>query len=289
MKVALVGYQEQARYSVGVTNDESRDLLTFLTGKGVDITAVVWNDSNVQWKAYNVVIIKSPWDYHENLPEFIEWLDMLASLNVKVLNPVDVVKWNSNKRYLLEIADKGLKVIQSAYLEKGSSFDGKFFDRFNTDKLVIKPCVSAGAKNTLIISKADFAERIKEIDALLAEEDFLVQPFIKEIKEGEWSFLFFNGTYSHSVLKTPKQGDFRVQHYHGGSISYPAPEQQYISQAAEYVQAAPSQTLYARVDGVIKDGVFQLMELEMIEPYLYFDGDNERLERYYNALIALTA
>ena len=288
MKVALVGYQEQAKYSVGVTNDESRDLLAFLSGKGVDVTAVFWNNPGVQWKEYDVVIIKAPWDYHENLTDFINWLDMLADLNIKVLNPVEVVKWNSNKRYLLEIADKCLTVIQSAYLEKGASFDARYFDQFNTDKLVIKPCVSAGAKNTIILEKANVEARKDEVNALLAEEDFLVQPFIPEIREGEWSFLFFNGSYSHSVLKTPKQGDFRVQHYHGGSISFPAPEPLFIAQASEYLKAAPAQTLYARVDGVIKDGAFQLMELEMIEPYLYLDGDNQRFENYYNALVALT-
>jgi glutathione synthase/RimK-type ligase-like ATP-grasp enzyme len=285
MKIAYVGYQVQEKYTGGVTNDEYNDLLNFLAGKGLDITGVVWNDKNIDWKDFEVVIIKSPWDYHENLAAFTTWLNMLSSLGIKVLNPVDIIKWNSDKHYLETIANNGLAVIQSGFLEKGSSFSDQYFELFHTDKLVVKPCVSAGAKNTLIIDKAQYAEQSLMVNKLLQEEAFLVQPFLEEIKGGEWSFIFFNGVYSHSALKTPKQGDFRVQHYHGGSISYPAANPLHIEQASQYVAMLPGQILYARVDGVVRNGAFELMELEVIDPYLFFNGNQQLLENYYRALV----
>lgn len=286
MKIAFVGYKVQEKYLTGTSSDEDTDLLVFLTGKGLDITAVVWNDEDTNWNNFDVVIIKSPWDYHENIVVFNNWLDQLRDLNIPVLNPVDIVKWNSNKHYLKWISQSGLAVIQSEYIKIGDAFSDRFFELFHTDKLVVKPCVSAGAKNTLIVDKEHYVEQSKIIDTLLQEEDYLVQPFIEEIKEGEWSFLFFNGVYSHCVLKTPKQGDFRVQHYHGGSISYPVPDPIHVDQARTYLEKLPEQTLYARVDGILGNGNFQLMELELIEPYLFLNGDHKLMENYHQALMA---
>lgn len=286
MKFAFVGYKVQEKYTTGVTSDEDNDLLIFLKEKQLDIAAVVWNDPDINWNIFDIVIIKSPWDYHENIVSFIQWLDLLEELNIKVLNPVDIIKWNSNKHYLKKIGDKGLRVIPSEYIGKGSSFSDRFFEVFDTDRLVVKPCVSAGAKNTIIVDENNFSEKIITINLLLQEEDFLVQPYAEEISNGEWSFIFFNGEYSHCVLKTPKQNDFRVQHYHGGSISYPAPSTSHIDEAKAYLNTIPGETLYARVDGVIRQGNFELMELELIEPYLFLNGDRRLLENYYRALLA---
>ncbi|SHG08712.1 RimK family alpha-L-glutamate ligase [Chryseobacterium sp. OV279] len=289
MKIAIVGYKKQERLTQGVTNDEDADLLKFLTGKGLDVVPVIWNDENVDWTSFNVAIIKSPWDYHNHLPAFLNWLNQLEKLNIRVLNPVKIIQWNSHKKYLKDIAENGLPVIPSAYIDKGSDFDGRFFDLFGTDRVVVKPCVSAGAHNTVVVTKDNLKERTEEIRQFLTTEDYMVQPFTEEIKNGEWSFLFFNGQYSHCSLKTPKQDDFRVQHYHGGSISYPTPDPIHIEQAGAYLKSLPQPTLYARVDGVLINDSFTLMELELIEPYLFLNGNVDLLENYYRALMDLIA
>lgn len=287
MKIALVGYKKQEKFAQGVANDEDADLLNFLSKKGLNVIPVIWNDKNVDWNSFNVAIVKSPWDYHNHLSEFLNWLHELENLNVKVLNPVEIIQWNSDKKYLKDIAKKGLPVIAAEYLDKGSAFDSRFFDLFNTDQLVVKPCISAGAQNTVIVNKDNLNERIEEIGQLLKAEDYIVQPFVKEIKNGEWSFLFFNSQYSHCSLKTPKKDDFRVQHYHGGTISYPTPNPLHIEQAGTYLKSLPQSTLYARVDGVIVNNSFELMELELIEPYLFLNSDKNLLENYYQALMVL--
>lgn len=287
MKIAIVSYRKQEKFAQGVTNDEDIDLLIFLTHKGLDVVSIIWNDDKIDWESFDVAIIKSPWDYHNNLTLFWEWLDKLQSLNVKVRNPVEIIKWNSHKKYLKEITENGLPVIPAEYLEKGSVFDNHFFELFNTKKLVVKPCVSAGAQNTITVNKDNMIERSEEIRQLLKTEDYIVQPFVEEIKNGEWSFLFFNGKYSHCSLKTPKQGDFRVQHYHGGTITYPVPNPLHIEQAGNYLKHLPQSLLYARVDGVIINNSFKLMELELIEPYLFLNGDKNLMENYYHALVTL--
>ncbi|RQO39366.1 hypothetical protein DBR39_10325 [Chryseobacterium sp. KBW03] len=289
MKMTIVGYKKEERLSQGVANDEDTELINFLIHKGLDVVPTIWNDKAVDWSSFDVVVIKSPWDYHNHLHEFLNWLDNLEKLGVKVLNPVEIIQWNSDKHYLKDLAEKQLPVIPAEYIEKGSGFDNRFFAYFNTDKLVVKPCVSAGAQNTITVSKDNFNERSVEIETLLKEQDYMVQPFVDEIKNGEWSFLFFNGKYSHCSLKTPKKGDFRVQHYHGGSISYPVPDPLHIEQAGSYLKSLPQATLYARVDGVVINNSFQLMELELIEPYLFLNGDHRLLENYYEALMTLVS
>lgn len=287
-KIAYVGYKIQEQYNHGVSNNEDEDLFNFLVDKGHNIATVIWNDESVEWNNFDVVILKSPWDYHEKIHEFYEWLNILDSLKIKVLNPTNIIRWNSHKKYLKTLENDGFKVVPTAILDKEDDLKTNYFTLFNSEKLVLKPCVSAGAKNTIVIKVDDFtfdlSNRVKE---LIKNEDYLIQPFIKEISEGEWSFIFFNKEFSHCVLKTPKQGDFRVHHYLGGSIDYPIPEKDKLEEVKTYLDFIEGDVLYTRIDGVYINGVFHLMELELIEPYLFFNEDNNRLNNYYKAFLNL--
>lgn len=286
MKIAYVSYQIQEKYT-SATVDEDKSLLDFLTGKGLSIARVIWNDLAVDWKNYDVAVIKSPWDYHEHIAEFRQWLDHLESLNVKLLNPYERVRWNMDKHYLGEIAASGLSVIPSFFLEKGARLNlNALSTYFNTEKLIIKPCISAGAKNTYILTAQNLTDQEAQINGLLQEETFVAQPFMPEIHNGEWSFLFFNGKYSHCLLKVPKDGDFRVQSYHGGSVNVQESVDKHIKSATAYVEQYAKGCLYARVDGLIVNGALSLMELELIEPYLFLDTHQEAFESYYQALSA---
>ena len=123
------------------------------------------------------------------------------------------------------------------------------------------------------------------VHRLLEGESYFVQPFMREIFEGEWALMFFNGKYSHCVLKMPGSGDYRVQHYHGGSVNAATPHPAYIASAGAYVAQFAPGSLYARVDGIIVNGEFHLMELELIEPFLYLDTDPDAHERFYEAVM----
>lgn len=285
MKIAYVCYQDTGKYASGVENEDDI-LLEFLKGKGLEITREIWNDPTVNWDNFDLAVLKSPWDYFDKINEFYEWLNKLESLGVNLLNPVKTVKWNSDKHYLQEIADSGLRVTPTLYFEQGEKPNlASCFESLNTDTLIVKPCISGGSKNTIKIGKKNLAEFTSVVHGYLIEEAYMAQPFMPEIESaGEWSFLFFNGRYSHHLLKKAKPGDFRVQHYLGGSIhTQPAPEH-LLHAAKKYADQFAKGCLYARVDGLEINGQFTLMELELIEPFLFLFTAAESYDNYYKAL-----
>jgi len=291
MKIAYVCYNIQKKYIVEHIKDEDNLLLEFLKSKGLDIHLEVWTNKNINWADYDLVLIKAPWDYHENITDFYNWLEKLKQLNIPLINPYDIIRWNSDKRYLKDIADEGLSIIPTLFIEKNSTLQlASYFQHLNSEKLIIKPCISAGAKNTFILTSDNFDLHKKSIEDFLINETFLVQPFIKEIEtEGEWSFLFFGGEYSHSVLKKPRFGDFRVQHTHGGTIHIEEATVSQIETAKTFVVRFAKDCLYARVDGVVVDNQFLLMELELIEPFLFLSYHPNGFENYYDALVKVIA
>jgi glutathione synthase/RimK-type ligase-like ATP-grasp enzyme len=148
--------------------------------------------------------------------------------------------------------------------------------------------VSGGAKNTFKVTVDNVDEVNQKLNQLIQEEDFIIQPFLPEILEnGEWSFIFFNGIYSHSLIKQAKPGDFRVQPAHGGSVHPQKPSEDLIAIAAQYVTLFAKNCLYARVDGTFVNGEFLLMELELVEPFLFLNTEPQNYDNYYKALMEL--
>ena len=286
MNVALVSYQSKKLAQSHL--EEDFQLLKFLETKGLIVKRAVWNDLQIDWKQFDVVILKSPWDYHDNFDSFILWLSDLDTAGIKVLNPFKTVLWNSDKHYLKQIADDGLPVIKSVFLEKGSVPDlTELLDKSRCKQMIIKPCVSASAKNTMLLTFDNVSSVQNAINGLLANESFLVQPFMEEILQGELSFMFFNGNFSHSTLKVPKTGDFRVQSEYGGTVQKINTAIAHLRAAGKYVEKYGQGTLYARVDGIISNGTFVLMELELIEPYLFLNCHDLGFDNYYQGLLQL--
>lgn len=289
MNIALITYQDKGAYDSPTVESEDEKLLLFLKEKGLNIEKVIWNDEKVNWENYQLAILKSPWDYFDLYKDFKVWLNILEEKNIRLLNPIDIIRWNADKHYLKEIESVGLKITPSVFISNGDEINlSTFFKKFKTDKLIVKPCVSGGAKNTFKVTIENVEEINKKLQLLIQDEDFIIQPFLSEILEnGEWSFIFFNNTYSHSLVKKAKQGDFRVQPAHGGSIHAQNPDQNVIATAAQYVKLFAKDCLYARVDGTFVNNQFLLMELELIEPFLFLNTAPQNYENYYNALGAL--
>ncbi|WP_224744316.1 ATP-grasp domain-containing protein [Pontibacter aquaedesilientis] len=288
LQIALVTCQSLGDYTANADSEDER-LYRFLQEKGLNISFQVWDDEQVDWTAFDAIIIKSPWDYFDKIAAFYTWLDKLETLGCRVLNPVQTLRWNADKIYFKDMQEQGVEVVPTVWLEQGSSFDAEdAFEAIGQEKIIVKPRVSGAAKNTLAIDRSEAEAYTPRINALLQEEPFLAQPFLEQIKTlGEWSFVFFNGVYSHTVLKTAKSGDFRVQHFFGGSIHTPAPPAALLNTATHIVQQFAKGCLYARVDGVELNGRLALMELELIEPFLFLSTSEGALERYYQALLQL--
>ncbi|WP_440134104.1 ATP-grasp domain-containing protein [Chitinophaga sancti] len=287
MKIAYITYSGEIKYSAANGFNEITGLLSYLQNKGLDIEATIWDDPAVDWTKYDIAILKTPWDYHQKIDAFKAWLDKIESLNIRLLNDYKIVRWNLDKHYLQEIIADGFDVIPSVFLERGWKGGLQpLFETLKTQSVIIKPCISGGSKNTIIVHQQAIAASYEQVVALLADADYIVQPLMNEIQDGEWSYIFFNGKYSHTILKRPKAGDFRVQQIYGGSIDTLYPTAEEIAHAATYVEKYAKECLYVRVDGLMVNGHFVLMELELIEPYLYLSYGENALENYYQAILA---
>ncbi len=283
--LAIVSYFSTGAYDSN-TVDEDKILSTSLSEQQISHEIVSWSDPNVQWEKFSLLLIKSTWDYFDHYSDFLAWIATIKALGIPTLNDLDTIIWNSSKRYLREIEEKGFPVIKGAVLEVGKQIDSSLIEQYmGTGTCVVKPLVSGGAKNTFKINASEWESFAGQIQALVDKEDFLIQPYVKEITEiGEYSLIFFNGEFSHAVLKSPASDDFRVQHYFGGTIKTIDPDSEMLLSAAKLVAEFAPESLYARVDGVKIDGVFHLMELELIEPYLFLALSDKGLECYKKAL-----
>jgi glutathione synthase/RimK-type ligase-like ATP-grasp enzyme len=285
VKIAYVLYQNQGSYHPDL-EAENNGLLAYLRSQGLDIHPELWDDPDVHWERYQLAILKAPWDYFDKIDRFYAWLATLERLGVRLLNPAPRVRWNADKHYLADVAAAGLPVTPGVFLERGAAADlTHYFGSFDTNRLIVKPCVSGGSKNTFSVRREEAPAVAERLGELLQKEAFLVQPYIPQIEEeGEWSLLFFNGRFSHALLKKPVAGDFRVQQHFGGTIHAATPPAGLLAQAARYVDQFARGCLYARVDGVRARGAFLLMELEIIEPFLYLLTHPEGYGNYYRAL-----
>lgn len=286
MKIAIATYKDAGAYSAPIPQEDAL-LADFLTQKEVNFAFEVWDNPEVDWKSYDAVIIKSPWDYFEKVETWFAWLNHLEQLNIQVYNPIKTLRWNSDKKYLFEIEKAGHAIVPSINLEKGTNIHlEELMNNLGCDAIVVKPRISGAALNTYLISRAEIESYQPKVNDLLQVADYLAQPLIPEIQtKGEWSFVFFKAEFSHCLLKTAKEGDFRVQHFHGGTIHPQIAPEHLLSSAQKIASQFAADCLYARVDGVEINGELFLMELELIEPLLFMFTHEKAMENYYAALL----
>ncbi len=234
---------------------------------GLELTPVRWTDPELDWTRFGAVLVNCAWDYQDRHEEFLATLDRIAWLGVPVFNDPAMVRWNIRKTYLREIEAKGIRVIPTLWPEAPTAADiVGAMDAFGVDDVVLKRQVGGGARAQVRYTRANLPEAGPVMD-----RPGMIQPFVAAIaSEGEYSFLFVDGAFSHVLVKRPKAGDYRIQEAYGGKSQAidPAPADRAAAQAVLDVLATTP--LYARVDMVRgDDGGLMLMELEVLEPYLY--------------------
>ncbi len=283
--IAIVSYVSKGNYDHN-TADENQILKEILQELGIESELVPWSDPKVNWAKYSCLLIKSTWDYFDHYEEFKEWIAKITALGIPTLNSLETLLWNSNKNYLFDIQEAGFNVISGRTVKEIDDVRRASVE-INYPEVIFKPKVSGGAKNTFRVRQSNIESVFTSLEPLLEKEEFLMQPYIPEVAEvGEYSLIFFNGQYSHAVLKVPAQGDFRVQHYFGGTIKQIEPDVEMLSQAEAIIKEFAVGTLYARVDGIKRGDEFHLMELELIEPYLFLEEGLNAKANYQNALSA---
>lgn len=242
--------------------EHDRELQAFtpaFAARGITLIEADWRTCDPA--AFDLLFIRTTWDYTEREAEFLAFLDRASALT-RVANAPDLIRWNLSKRYLEGLATGGLPVIPTVFTEAPIPL-AQVFDRLAADELVLKPVVGSSGFGQARLTRAEAA--VRDLGP-----DLFAQPLIPEIlTEGEISYIFVAGVFSHAVRKTSGSGDYRIQVMHGGLEQAHHPDDAEIAVAQSFIDALPVPALAARVDLVPHRGGLLLMELEVVEPHLF--------------------
>jgi hypothetical protein len=284
MRVALVTCTE-----VADLDPDDRLVVSPLAARGVHAEPVVWDADDVDWSAYDLAVLRSTWDYPPRRQRFLAWARTVRGL----ANPADIVEWNTDKRYLADLAAAGLPVVPTTWLVPGQSWTLPVSGGY-----VIKPSVGVGSLNTERYDLSDAAERRRagsHVERLhAARRDVMIQPYLSDVEtRGETALLYLGGEYSHAVRKGP----MLTQHDAGGHSLYrpeqitprepAATERAVAERVLAAVPGGAAQLLYARVDLISgPDGDPVLLELELTEPSLYLAYGSGAPDRFADATVS---
>ena len=280
-KVAFVTYKESADLS-----DSDQLLVAPMAEQGYKVVPVPWDDTSVTWTEFSCVVFRSCWNYHYNTNKFSQWLALLEKQKVKTWNPLEIIKWNIDKSYLQDLKERfSVNIIPTIYIKKGDSSNLEdIVKNSGWLEVVVKPCIGSSAYKIFKTTIAEAPKYQQDFSDILSSTNVMVQPLIPElVQNGEISMVFLNKIFSHAINRKPKQGEFRSNFRFGGIESRAEPSKAMINDAQDILDNIDSVLLYARVDGIMKDGKFMLMELELIEPYLFFNLDRESPIRFAEA------
>ncbi len=258
-----------------------------LARRGWQASELAWDLPGIEWSRFTAVVIRSTWDYQRRFAEFLRTLEAIEKSGTLLLNSLAIVRWNIDKHYLRELEGRGVVIVPTAWASGVSSRQElvPLFENFQTMELVIKPTIGANADDTFRL-RLDSEANWTEVERIYRHKPAMIQPFVPSIVEdGEYSLFYFDGDFSHAVRKSPKVGDFRVQEEHGGQIRACQPDEELLRAAARAMAALPEPVLYGRVDLVrLADGRWGVIEIELIEPSLYFPYAPESTEKFAEAL-----
>lgn len=275
-------------------DDDLPPLRVALDAHGIAFDVVDWDDAAVDWSRYAVALLRSTWDYSQRLPEFLAWAERAAE-RTRLLNPLDVVRWNTDKHYLAELERAGVPIVPSAFLEPGS--DGAagiaaFLDAHADAEFVVKPAVGAGSRDAQRYGRDERGAAAAHAQRLLdAKRSVLLQPYLAHVDaHGETALIHFSGTFSHAIRKGPllRRGEgptralFAAEHI---TPREPSAAERALAARTLAAMPFPAPLLYARVD-LIHDaaGNPRVLELELTEPSLFFAQSPGAAERFAAAL-----
>lgn len=243
---------------------------------------ISWRNKSVDWNRYEVVIVRSPWDYQQAPEDFLDCLERIDASSAALENSYSLMKWNLEKTYLRDLAAHGVPTVPTLWLAQyDATMLDQAFEKFGSEEIIVKPVVSANADFTYRISAQQTDVVQEELAGVFAERPLMLQPFLPAIlSPGEYSLFYFGDEYSHAILKTPKQSDFRVQEEHGGQLLSITPSPSMFDVAEKTLGALPEKALYSRIDLIDTGTGFAVMEVELIEPSLYFNMDDTAAQRF---------
>lgn len=263
-------------------------IVNAVTRKGYRAIRKSWSDKEFDWYSARSAIFRSTWDYFERLSEFIDTIQLIST-KTRLFNSYELFKWNLDKRYLLNLEEKGVNIVPTKYVQRRESIPlESFINEFQNHTLIIKPAISATAFNTYVVNMDNLTSMEEKFSQLVSSSSMLVQPYQESITSlGEISYVVIDGAYSHAIRKLPKKGDFRVQDDFGGTFVDHQPDAHEIEFAQLAVSKCPERPQYARVDAIRDNtGSLSLMELELIEPELWFRNCPDGVTKLVDAIVS---
>lgn len=255
-----------------------------LKARGMSLHVVDWEAPLAAFDGLDLVLLGTAWTYQDRVEAFLTRLDSLEKRGITVCNSAEIVRWNMTKTYLRELAERGAETIPTRWLDQVTASDARAaMERFDCDRLVVKRQIGAGAQGQELLQRGDVP------DDWRFEKPAMLQPFLPAIAErGELSFVFIDGELSHALRKLPALGDYRIQSLYGGCEQAHSPNSEETEAARAVLGALPfARSLYARVDMLEgTEGELKVMEVELIEPYLYPEQGPEMGERLARAIAA---
>jgi glutathione synthase/RimK-type ligase-like ATP-grasp enzyme len=252
---------------------DDRLLIAEFVRRDVGAESVGWSDPNVDWSRFDLALVRSTWDYIDERDRFLDVLTEIDASPCRLFNPLDAIRWNSDKTYLFDLRDSEVPIVPT---HPASTGDPEALQDavigHGWKSVVLKPTVGGGASGVRLVPAHEVARTLEELAGERPNHEFLVQPLIESVvSEGEWSFIFIDGKLSHTLLKKPASGDYRAHGIYGGTIERVESRPEDLLQAETILARLPFDLLYARLDLVRIDGRLAVMELELIEPILYFN------------------
>jgi hypothetical protein len=250
---------------------DDRPLHDALRAMGHEVHTPPW-DADVAWSSFDGVLIRTTWDYTGRRDAFVAWC---RGLEVPLHNPAEVVSWNTHKGYLRDLEERGVPILPTVWLEKGTdpAVSVPTNETFpTTGPLFLKPCIGATAQGTARFPEGWGDEALRWARGLLADGDAMLQPYMARVgSEGERSAIAIDGTVTHWVRKVPRPGDYRVQDDHGATDHPHHPTELERRLVDQTLAALPPGLLYARIDWLLDDdGQPRINEVELVEPSLFF-------------------
>ena len=258
-------------------------LAAALRARGWHVEAAAWNGAFQPFAGATAVVIRSTWDYHGAPDAYRAWL---ARLNAaRTFNTPALVRWNLSKAHVLELGARGARIPRTLEVAAEPFALADALERLGVREGVVKPLIGASGVGVERVRRGDEPAALRRATARTTPARVLVQELVPGIERGELAGVFFDGAFSHALLRVPAPGEFRVNSQYGGSLSACAPAPEVVDEMAAVLALVPTLPLYARIDGVVVDGRFVLMEVEVNEPGLGLDLVPGAADRFADALI----
>lgn len=253
-----------------------------LERRGCRVTGAPWDGPREAFAGADAVVLRSTWGYYRALDDFKACTEAMAA-STRLFNSIDLVRWNLRKDYVQKLAAAGVRVPRSFVVPCDVSAVARVFDETGWSQAVVKPASGASGHSVELLQRATLAAQVAGLADEARQAGVVVQEFLPEIAGGELSLVYFDGVFSHAIRKRPPPGEFRTNSRYKPVRTAETPPPEVTQQGAACLATLPEIPLYARVDGIVRDDVLVVIEVEVLEPALALDVDPLAAERFAEA------